>query len=205
VPPSRALGRPSRLRPSVGTPGRALEEGRLLVPCQWIVEPWTHQPQRPAANSQHRLRQQGRGRGGNLTPPTTSRPARPSASTTENTTPALPADEAAKPGHDPGRGGRGCTRPIAATPVQRLNQPSRRSARSCGISTTASGAPGPAREARHFAQIDAASKRPHRREISRLGLVLSDTAGPLEGELPIAGPLTVPLCDDAGRSTNVSE
>jgi hypothetical protein len=33
----------------------ALGEGRLLVPCPWIVEPWTHKPQGLGADSQHRL------------------------------------------------------------------------------------------------------------------------------------------------------
>jgi hypothetical protein len=73
VPPSRTHCRLSGLRPSPGLLGRADEEGRFLVPCPWIVEPWTPEPQRgrrqpaPAASA-------GRGRASHLTPPTTSLP-----------------------------------------------------------------------------------------------------------------------------------
>jgi hypothetical protein len=40
---------------------------------------------------------------------------------------------------------------IAGNPVQRLKEPSRWSARSCGISITGSGGTAPDREAGHFA------------------------------------------------------
>jgi hypothetical protein len=44
-------------RPSASWDGRS-QEGRLLVPCPWIVELWTHQPQHPVADSQDWLRHQ---------------------------------------------------------------------------------------------------------------------------------------------------
>ena len=81
---SRAHCRLSRLRPSFGLPGRALEEGRFLVPRPWIVEACTTSPSaRPQTASTGCSA--GRGCGGHQTPSTTSRP-RPAANTTENTT-----------------------------------------------------------------------------------------------------------------------
>jgi hypothetical protein len=71
-------------RPSASWDGRS-QEGRLLVPCPWIVEPWTHQPQHPVADSQDWLRHQVVVAEVTRTPRATSQP-RPATSTTENTT-----------------------------------------------------------------------------------------------------------------------
>ena len=129
-----------------------------MVPCPWIVELWTHQPQHPVADSQDWLRHQvvvaevtrphgrrlnrGQRRARPRTPPTgrsrrRSSQARPRARTRSTKMHKV----------------------IAGNPVQRLKEPSRRSARSCGISITGTGGTAPGREAGHFAQVGRAWRR----------------------------------------------
>jgi hypothetical protein len=109
---------PVRRPPRTGARGGAIF-GALSVDSRAMDPPATPPGRRqPAPDASA-----GRGRGGDLTPPTTSHPARPAATTTEKTTrrPVL-ADRATQPGQEPERGGRGCTRSMVGKPVQRLKQ-----------------------------------------------------------------------------------
>ena len=134
-----------------------------MVPCPWIVEPWTHQPHLPGRRQPAPDASAGRGRGGDLTPPTTSHPARPAATPTENTTHrSVPADRATQPGQEPERGGRVCTRSMAGNPVQRLKQQAAGQYGHAESASPGAGASGPP-EARRFGPEWAATRTPRAR------------------------------------------
>jgi hypothetical protein len=114
-----------------------------LVPCPRIVEPWTPPATAPGRRQPAPAASSGRGRRGDPTPRATSQP-RPATSTTENTTAGRSRRRSSQARPRARTRSTKVHKVIAGNPVQRLKQPSRRSARSCGISITGSGGTAPA-------------------------------------------------------------
>jgi hypothetical protein len=109
-----------------------------LVPCPWIVEAWTPPATAPGRRQPAPAASSARGRRGGPTPRARSQP-RPATSTTENTTIGRSRRRSSQARPRARTRSTKMHKVIAGNPVQRLKQPSRRSARSCGISITGSG------------------------------------------------------------------